>query len=185
MREREREREKLEKAITRTIRERCNAKLLCLLSGAFPAGRIRDQEESKLTIHGECHSLANGGRHVVAGDAQIRPHLSPLDTMELQHRTVVRLVLLETAATCAPRKPLSLHVFLENPLLSSYPIFSTDRFFFTIPPRFFSTVLIRTVGRERLADGFDDVSKDNFFDIFEKVLQCVAMDSIFLFWIYI
>lgn len=72
------------------------------------------RRKTRLTIHGECHSLANGGRHVVASDAQIRPHLSPLDTMELQQRTVVGLVLLESATTCAPRKRFLSAYFLEN-----------------------------------------------------------------------
>lgn len=59
------------------------------------------RKEGELTIHGEHHSLANGRRHVVAGDAEIHPHLSSLDAMELQEGTVVVLVLLESASTCA------------------------------------------------------------------------------------
>lgn len=72
------------------------------------------EKKNKLTIHGECHSLANGRRHVVASDAQIRSHLSPLDTMELQQRTVVGLVPLESVTTCAPRKRFLSAYFLEN-----------------------------------------------------------------------
>lgn len=57
-------------------------------------------ERMELTIHSERHPFANRWRHVVAGDAEIRPHLPPLDTVEMQHRTVVVVVLLESATTC-------------------------------------------------------------------------------------
>lgn len=58
----------------------------------------------ELTIHSERHPLANRWRHVVAGDAEIRPHLPPLDTVEMQQRTVVVVVLLESATTCVHRR---------------------------------------------------------------------------------
>lgn len=57
-------------------------------------------ERMELTIHSERHPFANRWRHVVAGDAEIRPHLPPLDTVEMQQRTVVVIVLLESTTTC-------------------------------------------------------------------------------------
>lgn len=62
--------------------------------------RIERVSKFELTIHSERHPLANCWRHVVAGDAEIRSHLSPLDTVEMQQRTVVVVVLLESATTC-------------------------------------------------------------------------------------
>lgn len=58
------------------------------------------RERMGLTIHSERHSFANRWRHVVASDAEIRPHLPPLDTVEMQQWTVVVVVLLESAPTC-------------------------------------------------------------------------------------
>lgn len=73
-------------------------------------------ERIGLTIDSERHPLANRRRHVVAGDAEIRPHLPPLDTVEMQQRAVVVVVLLESATTCVHGTThfTSLYVLLER-----------------------------------------------------------------------
>lgn len=68
----------------------------------------------ELTIHSERHPFANRWRHVVAGDAEIRPHLPPLDTVEMQHRTVVVVVLLESATTCVHRRNILPCMYAEK-----------------------------------------------------------------------
>lgn len=68
----------------------------------------RSCEQTELTIHSERHPFANRWRHVVAGDAEIRPHLPPLDTIEMQQWTVVVVVLLESATTCVHERNILL-----------------------------------------------------------------------------
>lgn len=77
----------------------------------------------ELTIHSERHPFANRWRHVVAGDAEIRPHLPPLDTVEMQQRTVVVIVLLESTTTCVHGRNI-LPCPRENHRSRSRPLYS-------------------------------------------------------------